>query len=106
MFISYIYGTHVVTGTAIAAGAVTTTLSYDIYHTTMQMVAVIRLANPARVLSCLKTEVVAEDRSTSAETSSEHRGEDQFESWAAQAGIKAPKLRHEVFKDSIVGELR
>lgn len=34
------------------------------------------------------------------------RGEDDFERWAAQAGIKAPKLRHEVFPNAVVGELR
>ncbi len=34
------------------------------------------------------------------------RTEDQFERWAGQAGIKAPKLRHEVFADELVGELR
>ncbi|CAM9919254.1 unnamed protein product [Pylaiella littoralis] len=53
-----------------------------------------------------KVEAVAEDRGTSFETSRKQRGEDQFERWAAQVGIKAPKLRHEVFGDDLVGELR
>lgn len=34
------------------------------------------------------------------------RKEDQFERWAKEAGIKAPKLRHEVFADALVGNLR
>lgn len=66
-----------------------------------------RFLIPGRVHSCLKVGVVAQDRrDTSSEMSSEQRGEDQFEKWGAQVGIKAPKLRHHVFKDDLVGELR
>eukprot|EP00752_Nemacystus_decipiens_P016244 g14524.t1 len=36
----------------------------------------------------------------------EQRTEDEFERWAGEAGIKAPKLRHEVFADALVGDLR
>lgn len=53
-----------------------------------------------------KAEAVAEDVGASSGTSRAQRGEDQFERWAGQAGIKAPKLRHEVFADDLVGELR
>ncbi|CAM9881454.1 unnamed protein product, partial [Ectocarpus sp. 12 AP-2014] len=57
--------------------------------------------------SHLKAEAVAGDRrSTSSEKSGERRGEDRFERWAAEAGIRAPKLRHEVFADGLVGDLR
>ncbi|CAM9340116.1 unnamed protein product, partial [Laminaria digitata] len=61
-----------------------------------------------------KAEVLAEDTpaqsssssSSSATSEGRERGEDQFERWATQAGIKAPKLRHEVFPDALVGDLR
>lgn len=49
---------------------------------------------------------MAEEKGTSSERSGEQRGEDQFERWAGQAGIKAPKLRHEVFADDLIGQLR
>ena len=55
---------------------------------------------------CLKAEAVAEGISTSSGMSREQRPEDEFERWAGEAGIKAPKLRHEVFTDALVGDLR
>lgn len=55
---------------------------------------------------CLRAEAVAEGVSASSGTSRGQRGEDQFERWAGEAGIKAPRLRHEVFADPLVGELR
>lgn len=55
---------------------------------------------------CLKAEVVAEGVSTSSGMSREQRPEDEFERWAGEAGIKAPKLRHDVFADALVGDLR
>lgn len=56
----------------------------------------------------MKAEVLAEDTSAQSSAISEgsERGEDEFERWATQAGIKAPKLRHEVFPDALVGDLR
>eukprot|EP00903_Cladosiphon_okamuranus_P010829 g10230.t1 len=53
-----------------------------------------------------KAEAVAEGMSASSGMSEEERGEDEFERWAGGAGIKAPKLRHEVFADALVGDLR
>lgn len=52
----------------------------------------------------LKAEVLAEGTATVGE--GRERGEDDFEGWAAQAGIKAPKLRHEIFPNAVVGDLR
>lgn len=54
--------------------------------------------------TCVMAEVLAEGIANVGEGTK--RGEDDFERWAAQAGIKAPKLRHEVFPNTIVGDLR
>lgn len=32
--------------------------------------------------------------------------EEQFERWAEQSGIKAPKLQHTLFADPLIGDLR
>lgn len=56
--------------------------------------------------SRLKAVMIAESATPPGLVEGIERKEVLFEQWAAQAGVKAPKLQHAFFPDPVVGDLR